>query len=66
VQPAAGFTAGPGLEAEIMAFCRDHLSHYKCPRSVDFTDQLPRGENGKLYKKALRETYWANSSPGTT
>ena len=62
VQPAPGVEAGPALEAELLAFCRDHLSHYKCPNSVDFTDALPRGENGKLYKKALRETYWANSS----
>jgi long-chain acyl-CoA synthetase len=62
VQPAPGVTPGPDLEREILAFCRDHLSHYKCPRSVDFTDELPRGENGKLYKKALRDTYWASSA----
>ena len=66
VQPAPGAVAGPELEAEILAFCRGHLSHYKCPRSVDFTDALPRGENGKLYKKALREAYWASSAPSTT
>ena len=66
VQPAPGVEAGPELEAEILAFCRDHLSHYKCPKSVDFTDQLPRGENGKLYKKPLREAYWASSTPSTT
>jgi long-chain acyl-CoA synthetase len=66
VQPAPGVVAGPGLEAEIMAFCRAKLSHYKCPRSVDFTDELPRGENGKLYKKGLRESYWASSAPGTS
>ena len=65
VQPAPGVEAGPALEAELLAFCRDHLSHYKCPKSVDFTDRLPRGENGKLYKKALRETYWANSTLST-
>jgi len=62
VQPAPGATPGPELEQEIIAFCRDHLSHYKCPKSVDFTDELPRGENGKLYKKALRDTYWASSA----
>jgi acyl-CoA synthetase (AMP-forming)/AMP-acid ligase II len=64
VQPAAGFVPGPELEAEIVAFCRDHLSHYKCPRSVDFTDALPRGENGKLYKRALRDAYLAGSGSG--
>jgi long-chain acyl-CoA synthetase len=64
VQPAPGSVPGPELAGEILAFCRAHLSHYKCPRSVDFTEVLPRGENGKLYKKALRDTYWtAGSSP---
>ena len=63
VQPAPGIVPGPELEAAIIAFCRANLSHYKCPRTVDFTDLLPRGENGKLYKKALREVYWASSGP---
>jgi acyl-CoA synthetase (AMP-forming)/AMP-acid ligase II len=62
VQPAQGSVAGPELERQILEFCRENLSHYKCPRSVDFTDALPRGENGKLYKKQLREAYWANPS----
>ena len=66
VQPAQGVVPGPELEAEILDFCRAHLSHYKCPRSVDFTDALPRGENGKLYKRALRDAYWASSAPSTT
>jgi long-chain acyl-CoA synthetase len=65
VQPAPGAQPGPALAAEIMAFCRDNLSHYKCPRTVDFTEALPRGENGKLYKKALRDAYWASSTPST-
>jgi acyl-coenzyme A synthetase/AMP-(fatty) acid ligase len=62
VQPAQGSVAGPELERQILEFCRENLSHYKCPRSVDFTDALPRGENGKLYKKQLRDAYWANPS----
>ena len=66
VQPAPGFEPGAALEAEIIAFCRDHLSHYKCPRSVDFSDRLPRGENGKLYKKGLRDAYLASSKPTTS
>ena len=68
VQPAPGADPAPGpeLEQEIIAFCRANLSHYKCPRTVDFTDELPRGENGKLYKKGLREAYWASSSPTTS
>jgi acyl-coenzyme A synthetase/AMP-(fatty) acid ligase len=59
VQPAAGMTPGPELAEEILTFCRAHLSHFKCPRSVEFTDAMPRGENGKLYKKQLRDAYWA-------
>jgi acyl-CoA synthetase (AMP-forming)/AMP-acid ligase II len=65
VQPSADATAGPELAAEILAFCRDNLSHYKCPRSVDFTEHLPRGENGKLYKKPLRDAYWASAAPSS-
>ena len=63
VQPAPGAVAGAALATEIMAFCRENLSHYKCPRSVDFTDDMPRGENGKLYKKPLRDAYWASAAP---
>jgi len=54
--PAA---AGPDLEAELLAFCRAELAAYKCPRSVDFVEALPREANGKLYKRRLREQYWA-------
>jgi fatty-acyl-CoA synthase len=54
--PAA---AGPELEAELLAYCRAELASYKCPRSVDFADALPREPNGKLYKRLLRERYWA-------
>ena len=64
VQPAGGVVPGPWLADELLSFCRARLSHYKCPRSVDFTDALPRGENGKLYKKQLRDAYWAGLRPG--
>ncbi|EUA75240.1 AMP-binding enzyme family protein [Mycobacterium xenopi 4042] len=58
VQPADGVMAGPGLEAELIAYCRDHLAAYKCPRTVDFDPQLPRDPNGKLYKRRIRDRYW--------
>lgn len=45
-------------EAEIVAFCRDNLAHYKCPASVDFVEKLPRDPNGKIRKRELREPYW--------
>jgi long-chain acyl-CoA synthetase len=43
--------------AELMAWLRDHLSHFKCPRSVAFEPQLPRTDTGKLYKNGLIEKY---------
>jgi acyl-coenzyme A synthetase/AMP-(fatty) acid ligase len=55
VDPAA---AGPELEAELLVHCRAELAAYKCPRTVDFVDDLPRDDNGKLYKRRLRERYW--------
>jgi long-chain acyl-CoA synthetase len=45
-------------EAELIEFCRERLSHYKCPKSVDFLVQLPRDPNGKIKKKQLRDPYW--------
>jgi len=59
VIPADPGAAGPRLEAELIAFCRSNLAHYKCPRSVDFVEELPRQPTGKLYKRLLRERYWA-------
>ena len=58
VQPMAGVTAGPELERELIAFCREHLAHFKCPRTIDFVDELPRLPTGKLYKRLLRDRYW--------
>jgi long-chain acyl-CoA synthetase len=59
VQPLPAHANDPGLADELIAFCGQHLSRQKCPRSIDFTDQLPRLPTGKLYKKALRDKYWA-------
>ena len=58
VHPLDIAAAGPDLEAELIAYCRVALSHVKCPRSVDFNDDLPRRENGKLYKRLLKDRYW--------
>jgi acyl-CoA synthetase (AMP-forming)/AMP-acid ligase II len=44
---------------EVTAFAREHLAGYKVPRSVDFTDELPRTGSGKLLKRQLRAPYWA-------
>jgi fatty-acyl-CoA synthase len=52
----------PGTQAtgpEIVEFMRANLAHYKCPKSVDFMDVLPRNPSGKLLKRVLREPFWA-------
>lgn len=58
VQPAHPEEAGPALERELIAWCRERLSSLKCPRSIDFEATLPRSETGKLYKRLLRDRYW--------
>ena len=58
VQPLRFEDAGPGLEGELRSWCTDRLAGYKRPRSYDFEAQLPRLDNGKLYKTALRDRYW--------
>jgi acyl-CoA synthetase (AMP-forming)/AMP-acid ligase II len=50
-------TAGDELEQRIVAYCRERLSHFKCPRTVDFVDELPRLPTGKLLKRKLRDRY---------
>ncbi|MBG0822310.1 acyl-CoA synthetase [Planomonospora sp. ID91781] len=62
VEPASMDRAGPGLEAELIAYCRDRLAPYKCPRSIDFREELPRHPTGKLYKRVLRDEYWPAKS----
>jgi long-chain acyl-CoA synthetase len=49
----------PEVERELISFCAEHLASFKCPRSVDFEDELPRLPTGKLYKRLLRDRYWA-------
>jgi len=60
VQPVDWNDAGPELEAELLEFCKQHLSAIKCPRSIDFEEQLPRHPTGKLYKRLIRDRYWGN------
>ena len=58
VQPVDISSAGPDLERELIAWCRERLSHIKCPKSIDFEAELPRHPTGKLYKRLLRDRYW--------
>ena len=57
VIPEPGAAIDP---AELIAFCRRHLAGYKCPKSVDVVDQLPRNATGKVLKRDLRARYWAD------
>jgi long-chain acyl-CoA synthetase len=58
VQLTPSVEPGPATEAELIAFCREHLAHLKCPRSIDFEEDFPRLPTGKLYKTTLRDRYW--------
>lgn len=48
------------LQSTLAAFCRENLAGYKCPRSYDFVDALPRTGTGKVQKRKLREPYWVD------
>jgi len=50
--------AAQASESELLGFCRSRLSHYKCPRSFEFVDNLPKTGTGKILKKDLRKKYW--------
>jgi long-chain acyl-CoA synthetase len=53
-------SAGPEVAQELIDYCRARLTHFKCPRTVDFVAELPRYPTGKLYKRVLRDAYWAD------
>ncbi len=59
VQLADPAAAGPELAQDLIDYCRARLAHFKCPRTVDFVAELPRSATGKLYKRVLRDAYWA-------
>jgi long-chain acyl-CoA synthetase len=60
VQPMPDVQPGPELCDELITFCGQHLSRQKVPRSIDFEAELPRLPTGKLYKRQLRDRYWAD------
>ncbi|OBF48701.1 long-chain-fatty-acid--CoA ligase [Mycolicibacterium monacense] len=49
---------GSASEQELTEWCRERLAHYKCPRSIDITEELPRNPTGKILKKELRKPFW--------
>ena len=59
--PKALVVLKPGAaatETELIEFCRERMAHYKCPRSVEFIETLPRTGTGKVLKRELRKKYW--------
>lgn len=62
VQPVNWSDAGDDLAEELHEFARKRLSHVKVPRKIEFTQELPRHANGKLYKRLLRDAYWGKTS----
>jgi long-chain acyl-CoA synthetase len=58
IEPAEGVEANDALAEEILTFCSDKLARFKTPKTIDFTAELPRDPNGKLYKRKLRDPYW--------
>ena len=61
VQPKSMNDASDEFAAELDAFCRASLSPIKCPRQIDFRQELPRADTGKLYKRLIRDEYWEAS-----
>ena len=57
VQPAPGIEVGAELADELLGYVRDRIAHFKCPKSIDFSDALPRTATGKLQKHTLRAQY---------
>lgn len=62
---ASGHEPGLDLEQELIEYTKAKLAGYKCPRSVDFVDKLPRLETGKLLKRELRNQYWGDAKVRT-
>jgi len=57
VQLVDPLEANAELSEELIAFCRQRLASFKCPRSIDFDAALPRHPTGKLYKQLVRDRY---------
>ena len=58
VEPVDGVEGGPDLEKDILTWCEGRLARFKTPRRIEFTHEMPRDPNGKLYKRKLRDPFW--------
>ncbi|MCW0211243.1 AMP-binding protein [Achromobacter veterisilvae] len=57
-------SAGPDLAQQLIAYCRERISPIKCPKSVDFSTDMPRTETGKLLKRLVKQRYWPSPKGG--
>ncbi|MFA5565657.1 MAG: AMP-binding protein [Acidimicrobiia bacterium] len=57
------YEGGEVSDADLQAFCREHLAGYKVPRSIERTEEIPRSASGKILKREMRAPYWANKQP---
>jgi long-chain acyl-CoA synthetase len=60
VQPADGVAGDDALTGELLDYAKARLAKFKLPKSIDYIDEMPRDPNGKLYKRKLRDPYWAD------
>ena len=59
--PKAVVVAAPGVTVDVdavLAYCREHIASFKCPKTIDVVEALPRNPTGKILKKDLRKPYW--------
>jgi long-chain acyl-CoA synthetase len=55
----AGLRPDSEIARELVEYARANLAHFKCPRTIDFAEDLPRDDNGKIYRRRVRDRYWA-------
>jgi long-chain acyl-CoA synthetase len=65
VELQPGYQPTAELAEELLAWSRERLAHFKCPRTVDFVEELPRTPSGKLSKRTLRENFRRQAAAGT-
>lgn len=59
VELRPGVPANEATRQDIFKFCAERIAKFKMPKTIDFSEQLPREANGKLMKRKLRDPYWA-------
>jgi long-chain acyl-CoA synthetase len=62
VQLRPGFEPSEQLSQELLAWARERLAHFKCPRTIDYSTDLPRLPSGKIQRRTVREPYWQGRS----